>query len=524
MESDIRDSLADNLHLIDSNLHLISKEYYLPNPEGTRSYVDILAQDNDQNYVIVEIKRTNQAARQAIHEIIKYVDALKRNKKCTNGEIIVLIASVEWKELLGPFSIFTRMSDFSVKGIELTIDQNHNVISCLEVKPIKEFTSRYISPSQVCLLFSDRESLDKGIKAHNSGLSKTGLRDYIILIISTENEQLCYKYAMYIAIQRRTKEDYIFLMGEDEEIIEETLSFMRSENFSEEKELRFKKSQLVYGIGPKCDEIEAGSPTKLSSILGQQNWSVEKLIRYGAFKDNQLLSDAQIINEMSGARGTENVVYRNEITSQYIERMDEIKESISETLAYNVAWKFQICNILDYYRRLTSKEDFNIKIEIYSPNNIIVDLFVNHSDKVQDSGFARYIIEVEFLGDSNLKKVYIGRIKWNGVCPDMDSIVRKYHSSEQSIMPLSFSMWGGFEKNSDILADMGCEHISLLRVYEAEKPSGVYLMDKYDFFRVDNSSLNYLYIDDLSSRCASVISTVNKLFDNVLFADFEFQE
>lgn len=520
MESDIRDSLADNLHLIDSNLHLIGKEYHLPNSKGTKSFVDILAHDNNQNYVVIEVKKTNQAARQAIHEVIKYVDALKKNKKCTNGEIIVLIAAVEWNELLGPFSIFTRMSDFSVKGIKLTVDQNHNVVSCLEIKPTNEFTSRYISPSQVVLLFSDRENLNKGIKTHESCLSKTDLRDYIILIISAENEELCYKYGMYIAIQRLTKEDYIFLMGKNEEILEETLSFIKSENFSEEEELRFLESTLVYGIGPKCDEIEAGSPAKLTSILGQENWSVEKLIRYGSFKDNELLNDAQIIDEMSGTRGSSNVVYCNEVTSEHIERVDEIKRSISQTLTYNNAWTFQICNILDYYKGLASKQAFNIKLKIYSPNNIIVDIFVNHSEKHQDSGFSEYFIEVNFLGDDNIKKLYIGRIKWDGVCPDMDFIVRKHYDIDSVSGGDAFSMWGNFEKNNDILADMGCEYISLLRVYENDKPNGVYLMDKYDFFRVDNSSLNYLYIDDLSSRCSSVISRVDKLFDHVLFADF----
>jgi Endonuclease NucS len=518
MESSIRDSLAANLHLIDSNLTLISKEYYLPNPEGTKSFVDVLAQDNAQNYVVIEIKRTNQAARQAIHEVIKYVEALKKNKRCTNSEIIVLVAAVDWKELIVPFSSFVRLSDFAIKGIKLTIDEQYNVISCLEVKPINEPTSRYISPVQACLLFSSRESLNKGIKAHESCLSKTELRDYIILIIAAENDGLCYRYGMYIAIQRRTKEDYIFLIGKDEETLEEMLSFIKSENFSEEEELQCLESNLVYGMGPKCDEIEAGSPAKLASILERENWSVEKVIRYGAFKHNELLSDTQIVDEMSGARGAGNAIYCNEITSEHIGRMNEIKESISDMLVYNIAWKSQICSILDYYKRLASKEDFNIKIKIYSPSNIIVNLFANHSEKIQGGGFPEYIIKVNFLGGSNLKKIYRGRIKWNGVCPDMDSILRKHFDVQQS--PLSVFIWGrNLEENNDILFDMGCEYISLLHVYEAEKPNEVYLMDRYDFFRVDNSSLNYLYIDDLSSRCSSVISKINELFENVVLVD-----
>ncbi|EGO9011334.1 DUF91 domain-containing protein, partial [Enterococcus faecalis] len=72
MESHIRDYLAENLNFLSDELSLIGKEYLLPNNDGTKGYVDLLAKDKQGNYVIIEIKRSNQAARQALHEIFKY--------------------------------------------------------------------------------------------------------------------------------------------------------------------------------------------------------------------------------------------------------------------------------------------------------------------------------------------------------------------------------------------------------------------------------------------------------------------
>ena len=56
-EAKIRDELAKNLSIFGMGLQLIDIEYYLPNARGTRSFVDILARDEEGRYVIIELKR-----------------------------------------------------------------------------------------------------------------------------------------------------------------------------------------------------------------------------------------------------------------------------------------------------------------------------------------------------------------------------------------------------------------------------------------------------------------------------------
>ena len=76
-ESKIRDYFSENLHMIEDELTLIDKEYYLPNAEGASGKVDILAKDRFGHYVIIEIKKSDKTAREALHELYKYIALMR---------------------------------------------------------------------------------------------------------------------------------------------------------------------------------------------------------------------------------------------------------------------------------------------------------------------------------------------------------------------------------------------------------------------------------------------------------------
>jgi RecB family endonuclease NucS len=77
-EANLRDYLAGHLHLIEEGLQLRAKEFRLENSLGTAGRIDILASDRFAATVVIELKKTDQSARQALHEIHKYVALLKR--------------------------------------------------------------------------------------------------------------------------------------------------------------------------------------------------------------------------------------------------------------------------------------------------------------------------------------------------------------------------------------------------------------------------------------------------------------
>lgn len=126
VENIIRDKLAEKLNLFESELSLISVEKYLKNSRGTKGFVDILAKDNLNRFVLIELKRSNAASREALHEVIKYFEGIKEEKSLKDNEIIVYIVSTEWKELRVPFSRFVNDVSFNVEGYFLEIDEDNN--------------------------------------------------------------------------------------------------------------------------------------------------------------------------------------------------------------------------------------------------------------------------------------------------------------------------------------------------------------------------------------------------------------
>jgi hypothetical protein len=118
-EDTIRDNLAGNLDVIEPGLRLLQKEAYLPGNRGARGFVDLLAKDCKNRFVLIELKRTDSAAREAIHEVLKYVENAKDHLAVTELELRVIIVSVEWHELIVPFSSLQSRVGFAIEGVKI---------------------------------------------------------------------------------------------------------------------------------------------------------------------------------------------------------------------------------------------------------------------------------------------------------------------------------------------------------------------------------------------------------------------
>ncbi|HIF0959893.1 TPA: endonuclease NucS domain-containing protein, partial [Klebsiella pneumoniae] len=103
-ENELRDLVCERIDILGEDLILLDKEKYLPNKLGTKGFIDIYAKDKQNNHVLIELKRSNQAARQALHEVMKYAEGVKLYFGANDDEIRIIIASTEWSELLVPFS------------------------------------------------------------------------------------------------------------------------------------------------------------------------------------------------------------------------------------------------------------------------------------------------------------------------------------------------------------------------------------------------------------------------------------
>lgn len=72
LENRYRDFLAEHLELISNGMTLLDTEMMLPNDLGAKGFVDLVVRDKFGVIVLIEIKRSDSAARDAMHELFKY--------------------------------------------------------------------------------------------------------------------------------------------------------------------------------------------------------------------------------------------------------------------------------------------------------------------------------------------------------------------------------------------------------------------------------------------------------------------
>lgn len=120
-ERDIRMQMAANLNALEDGLRLIAEEYKVAASDGAGGSIDILAEDHAGRFVIIEIKKSDATAREALHELSKYVTLLRDHEGLGRDEIRCMIVSTDWHELRIPFSYFCAMVDVHVQGVQLAI-------------------------------------------------------------------------------------------------------------------------------------------------------------------------------------------------------------------------------------------------------------------------------------------------------------------------------------------------------------------------------------------------------------------
>ncbi|RYZ87077.1 MAG: DUF91 domain-containing protein [Proteobacteria bacterium] len=185
-ESDIRDSLSENLEILEQGLKLVDKERYLPNIQGTRGYVDILAQDKNNKHVLIEIKRSRASSREALHEILKYFEALKTNLCARDSEIRMFIVSTEWTELLVPFSSFVKRVDCEVTGYFLETDNDGNPANSTIVEPLELADDRLFAPWHEVNYYTSELSLEEGIRSYERTCKLKGIRNFVLVILQAK--------------------------------------------------------------------------------------------------------------------------------------------------------------------------------------------------------------------------------------------------------------------------------------------------------------------------------------------------
>ncbi len=489
-ESTIRDALAANISVLEPGLTLLKKEEYIPNSLGTRGFIDLLARDLSNHFVLVELKRSGAASREAIHEVLKYTEGVKQRFRARDDEIRVIIASTEWQELLVPFSRFVADSTISVVGLKIVADSGADSLLAEKVAPLKVSTGRFLAPWHELNYYLAEDSLSKGISDYEAACEAKGIKDYVLVVLRaapgfyaaaqedfraniTEMHQEFgetdkarieemtatlpnYQFALYYAPQILDREFCLAVIATNPELLKETEDTLK--DMGEEEGLSL-LHETVNTLPPEIhrDGGEIGYPAKFEARFRISPWwSITEVRRYGAFSRNKLLSDEEILEELSGSEGVTGQRFKRQIAISNRSHVASAKSGLQRCLEFNPVWCAHTLRNLaeiekDYPQCTTS-------ISVYNPCAGLMTLYFAAT---KDDGILyvpTYTMTVR-MGET-IERVYLGCLIGEGAPMSWDDLVQKYYEGEIGKLMFTVS-WGGYEqRDTDILEDCGLSYRS----------------------------------------------------------------
>ncbi len=419
VEEIVRDYLASNLNFISSDLHLIEKEFKLTHiaeakRKGTecvkvKGYIDILARDENGNYVIIEIKRSDKAARETFNEIFTYIQLLKREHGVKDSEIRVILVSSEWKGLLFPFSEVCHKRTYYLEGLEIILDENNKPVDKKLVEPLDVPLSRNISSAHTCFFSLTDNGIEQAISSIRKRMLELGIRDFLIVKILWLEEEV----------------------------------------------------MILLTAGIISDDMEIGYPKKF--LAASEKWQIARIDREGFFAKDARLTEALIVTEIIGLQGSSDISYVGNANAKHYPRMKEIEENTCNCLAFNPVWRQHIEHAFASLR--ARPQDFkSVHVEIYCPQMILETLFHACGDLYEKEKFYRhlpmYAVLINFGEEEHL---YRGRVKWSGSTCTFNTVMKDVFGAPSRYLSLRH-IGSLAEFDSKVMHLLGLEYTTDLEV------------------------------------------------------------
>lgn len=376
IEHIIRDWLVDHPEFIENGLQVINKEHYISDDIGSNGFIDILCKDVYNNFVIVEIKRSDSTARQTFTEVLKYAELIQNKYNARDGEIRIIIISTHWNEIIRAFSHIYFNTNFTVHGLQISINEQTKIPEAIEpVMPISKRTfSRKFMSSQILFLF---HSVDKRLQAHsilNEKLKRANVPDFVTVDLNAPNDKpIIYPYALSVAFQKHSKNELLHIISLLKG--EYNLDMDEDEFYTEEEYLNYLEQVFIVSLEMQgyIDSLEVGCAEKFDSIINVQNWQITALNKYGIFNTDPRYSNELLLKELKGHDGNSPNKFVGFSESTQKERIIEIRSECQYSLSHTPQWAEFIDFTLKELEKST--ERFKIILDIYNPYSLINALY-----------------------------------------------------------------------------------------------------------------------------------------------------
>ena len=382
-------------------MQLVQKEYKLDNVMGAGGSIDILARDSFGHLVIIEIKRSDQAARAALHELTKYVALLKSAKGIQPDRIRALLLSTEWHELTVPFSEYLKSAEVATEGIVIEADESGQVTALCRFEPINLTRPLRLERAQAIYFFDQASCRDRSIAELAVAADQASISDFVIYSVdySGQNSDVIYPYAAYFA----------FSCPCSHESADELESFLASTGM-EWEELEDPGENFLFWLGEftqfERSDLEIGYPEKFASMTAE-GWSPRVSHRSGRYSSNiAVLSDAALISEaMRVEGGAAHYLFRT-ASPKFKPSWTAFKNDLALVLLGCSAWEEILGGFIAQIQ--AERPDSTISAHVYNPADLVVALA-----KAFASDDYRYFASFQLIESSSARVcVYVGALVW----------------------------------------------------------------------------------------------------------------
>lgn len=456
-EAAIRDHLAANLDLIEPSLTLVETEYYLRNPHGASGFLDIFARSANGQLVIIEVKKTNSSAREAIQELYKYAALLRERHLIQDIEYRLILLSVEWHELLLPYSEFVRTAPFEITAGQILLDAAGLPTAITSVAPIPPPAGRKVGVRHFLWRFPSEADAQAAVPKLARFMRAAGLTDFVLVESRSSHPELLDNGFLYFAQQELALDAYMAL-------VERNLTPDQLEEFNEtleglpELEDRVAEaSDAVWAhrsgapyseIG--ADNAEIAHPEKARAWFGPNKQISIRVHRFGRF-DDERLTDAMIVAEIVGDGGESDFRLRFTARTDSPPRLKALRDKVENVFFFNPDWQGGVAQLINYATRKNGVA--TIDIIVFSNEDVL------RAIAGSAFGYPGYVptFRLDIIHDGETER-FIGLIEWDGTTPDFDAVLTEHFGQDRFAYFIATHFGENRGMNLDIMNSLGLRY------------------------------------------------------------------
>lgn len=405
----VRDSLAGRLDVLEPGLRLRETEHHLPNSAGTRGHIDILARDQHDMWVIIEVKRDKKQSREAVGEIAKYAELLCREKHVAADRIRVIIASPDWTELLAPVSRVARELSVDVRGYLLVINSDGTVARADRVELLEPTAERFITPIHVIYFFTTPAGREHWWSVIKAKASEVGAPDLLAAVFNRvgNHDDVVARYGLYLGVGNA---DPAMIAEQISGPCDEPEPFA-CEHPAEYQALCHITRHVNSGTTMRSVAgIESAIPGDLHKIDRDPDWEITGYVRAGVFAETGAHEDEDYRRFLSGDdRGQSQLTFEGSANPRMRSRWASFCEQVKASLAGNEDWGTLVPAWLESVAGHPG--DIDVWLKVYNPCDVVQTILFGWPHRVLEY---MPLVEGKVVFREGGGSLLIGELCWDG--------------------------------------------------------------------------------------------------------------